>query len=197
MRKRTLVALGAVTIAIAFTAGAWTAAAAVLCQKKNGSIVVRDPSCRQKETPFDVGPFVAGSQAVTQVTGQVAELDGQVSSLQAAVTTLQAKNVLEAGKPGTIAASATVTDSGVLSDSFTQSGVVNAGRDSLGSYFVSFGFTLRQNQPILVTARFGYPDPTICWVGDIDTVNPFGAAYIYCRKAGAFADTWFTVVVLN
>src|SRR5262249_6372540 len=34
------------------------AAAAVLCQKKTGAILVRPDACKKKESPFDLTPFV-------------------------------------------------------------------------------------------------------------------------------------------
>jgi hypothetical protein len=48
------------------------AGAAVLCQKKSGTILVRPDACKKKETSFDLTPFVAPLIPVTEtvvVTG--------------------------------------------------------------------------------------------------------------------------------
>ena len=64
------------TTAISTEAGA----AVVLCQKKSGALLVREDSCKKKETPFDMSSLVAGSNAVTSLASQVATLTTQVES---------------------------------------------------------------------------------------------------------------------
>jgi hypothetical protein len=64
------------TTAISTEAGA----AAVLCQKKSGALLVREDSCKKKETPFDLSALVAGSNAVTSLASQVATLTTQAES---------------------------------------------------------------------------------------------------------------------
>ena len=65
------------TIAISTEAGA----ASVLCQKKSGALLVREDSCKKKETPFDLSSLVAGSNAVTSLASQVATLTTQAATL--------------------------------------------------------------------------------------------------------------------
>src|SRR5262245_24107906 len=62
------------TTAISTEAGA----APLLCQKKSGALLVRDGSCKKKETQFDLSALVAASNAVTSLSSQVATLTTQV-----------------------------------------------------------------------------------------------------------------------
>ena len=48
---------------MAVVALASAADAAVLCQKKSGAVVVREPACKKRETALDLSQFVAASKA--------------------------------------------------------------------------------------------------------------------------------------
>jgi len=57
MSKRAWIRLPLVVMCVAAISSE-AGAAAVLCQKKTGAILVRADACKKKETPFDVNAFV-------------------------------------------------------------------------------------------------------------------------------------------
>ena len=186
MRFPMTIAVAATMIAVAVTEGLDTAEAAVLCQKKSGAIVVRDPACKKKETPFDVSPFVAAVPAVTELTSRVTGVDLELDALKA-------MGPLVAGAAGTVGAYAIVQADGLVREGFSQHGSVTGVREGLGFYDVSFGFTLRPNQPVLVTTRESGVHTPICTVAELYQTT----AYLVCKEDAAYADTAFTIVVLN
>jgi hypothetical protein len=70
MSTRTLAALLAVALVVG-SVPRLAGAAPVLCRKKSGAILVRDPACRKKEAPLDLAQFGAvGPQGDKGDTGE-------------------------------------------------------------------------------------------------------------------------------
>jgi hypothetical protein len=57
MRGRLVMTVALVAAAVG--APAWAEAAPVICKKRSGTMVVRDPACKRKETPVDLAQFGA------------------------------------------------------------------------------------------------------------------------------------------
>ena len=186
---RKLVVAGMVGAVLVWAAAA-TVDAAVLCQKKSGAIFARD-TCKKKETPFDASGLLGTLPA------RVTTLESTTAALQASVTTLQT-GTLTKTSPGTVAGYATVESDGTLSEHYSSTGgTVASSRLLVGGYSVSFGFTIRPDQPIVAVPRetFGHE---ICRVfqGSSATAN----VSVFCAQADAgspAADVAFTLVVFN
>src|SRR5689334_16122510 len=134
---RKLVVAGMVGAGLMWAAAA-TVDAAVLCQKKSGAIFARD-TCKKKETPFDA-------------SGLVGTLPTRVTTLESTVATLQTSvgDALTKTSPGTVAGYATVESDGTLSEHYSSTGgTVASSRTLQGAYSVSFGFSIRPDQPIV------------------------------------------------
>ena len=189
---RKLVVAGMVGAVLVWTAAA-TVDAAVLCQKKSGAIFARD-TCKKKETSFDASGLLG------TLPTRVTTLESTTAALQASVATLQTSvgNALTKTSIGTVAGYATVESDGTLSEHYSSTGgTVASSRTLQGAYSVSFGFTIRPNQPIVAVPRetFGHE---ICRVfqGSSATAN----VSVFCAQADAgspAADVAFTLVVFN
>jgi len=107
-------------------------------------------------------------------------------------------NALTKTSTGAVAGYATVDSDGTLVESYSSTGgAVMASRTLIGAYSVSFGFSVRPDQPIVAVPRetFGHE---ICrvFLGS----SPVTSVSVFCAQADAgspAADVPFTLVVFN
>lgn len=190
--------IGLVGVVVAVgTVASSVAIGATLCEKKSGALFLRD-TCKKKETAVDPNTLIDGTSLLGTLPSRVTAAEGSIAALQGSVTGLQG-SALTKTATGTVAGYATVDADGTLVESYSSTGgAVMTGTHTLtGAYSVSFGFTVRPDQPIVAVPRetFGHE---ICrvFLGS----SPVTSVSVFCAQADAgspAADVAFTLVVFN